>query len=341
MDELAEYAVEAQPTDGCSKIVDNLKEAEAVLIVDVSNLVYRCAYAHEELATSDGRRSGHVFGAFQVLRSVFINDLPPKKWFIVFCYDLPTSKAFRQDILPTYKANRKQKDFNPLPEASAALANIPGLHLSHPNREADDCIYWISTWITRNGYADKDIVIYSGDKDMWTFTDLPGVKVLSPNLGRMVTKEDIVKHFYVDSPSKIPLSKSLFGDPSDGIKGPNRLLKKHVVSYLEPENVTLESFLEAVKSSSTMPLNTKTKILEASDLIRANYKVACPDIYSFEGPGNLRKHSVRTSTGDGAEGLENVFAEYECTSLVGTSGFFFGDAIATSASLEKMFGLEK
>ena len=66
------------------KIVSKPADADAVLAVDVSNLAWRSAYAHESLSTSDGRKSGHVFGSVRSLVSVLQNDLWEGKWCLAF-----------------------------------------------------------------------------------------------------------------------------------------------------------------------------------------------------------------------------------------------------------------
>lgn len=320
-----------------STIVDSLSNADGVLVVDVSNLAHRCLHAYSELKTSTGVLSGHVYGCFKILLSTIQNNLMPKKWLIAFCYDTSNSKNSRRAIMPSYKANRDPAKFSPLPDAAAALASVPGVHIVNEDREADDAIFWFSVACAK---MRKEVVVLSGDKDLWPLIAY-GCTVHSPNLGRGVGIADVEKRFFVSDPRKIPFVKALFGDPSDNVKGPERLFKKHVIPHLESiEELTVENFMQAVKDAppDITPAKTKGKVLGAEALIRRNLTVIRPHVDNFSVTKHLKKS---TASPENKAALEGIFKKYEFESLVGRSGIFFGDDIYSNSSIEEMVGLEK
>lgn len=315
-----------EPTPLCkgftptSRVVSNLSEATGLLVIDVSNLAYRSAYAYNELRTSTGAFSGHVYGSIRLILSTLKNNLSPGAWLLVFCYDGSNAKACRQAVLPSYKANRSADRFNPLHDVRAALQHIPGIHISHPDREGDDAIAWAVEKMHRQ---DRQLVILSGDRDLWALLEFPGVKVLSPNLKRFVTLQDVKEHYLVDDPARIPFSKALFGDVSDGIKGVERLLKKHVSPHLNAMELNnTNHFLELVENApkDVTSLNTKSKVRGAHLQILKNLQVISPYTTGFT-TENVQKMPALAPARDA---LRKTLDDYECVSLAERVEELFG-----------------
>lgn len=304
------------------RIVDKPADADGVLIIDLSNLAYRASYAYSDLMTSDGRRSGHVYGSLRLLLATLKNDIPPGAWCLVFCYDGIKSKVSRQAILPSYKSNRDESRFNPIPDVHNVVVNIPGLHIKAENREGDDAVCWIVSKCQKDGTN----IILSSDRDLWALLKYPNVRILSPSLKRYVTPGDIKESYLVERPELIYLAKALFGDASDGVKGVERLLKKHVSPILNDENVTdVQEFYNAMDLSlkEVTPLKTKAKLIENRTRVEVNYKVILPDISGF-GPSTV------THTAISQNNLEKLIADmhhYEARSLIDQASIFFGEPI--------------
>lgn len=291
------------------RIGDN---ADHYLLVDVSNLAYRSSYAYAELVNSSGQFSGHVYGSLVALRSAIVNFLPEGVVSIVFCYDGLHSKAPRRLIDAGYKANRKYDDrFNPLDDIKAAFSSLPGIHIDVPEREGDDAIAYAVSQISKPRY------ILSGDKDLWALKS-ESVNIISPNLGRMVTKQDIVDHYYVTDPARIPLAKALFGDASDGIKGVDRLIRKQVQDPLNACLLDGSDIVQMICDSNIATQKTKDKVIAARDKIANNLKLTTP----------IRTGFAPLSYSDGnREQLKSVVDHFELKTLSNTDIWFGGPIV--------------
>jgi 5'-3' exonuclease len=303
MESLEEFV--AVPTGKPSRCVASIQEADRLLVVDVSNMAYRGGFAYN-LNTSKGVFSGHVFGAFKILMYV-MERIPAMKWYPVFCYDGINSKAVRQQIDPNYKANRDPTRFDPKPDVYIAFQSIPGLHIDHPDLEADDAIAWVCRGLK------KPVSILSSDKDFWSLIS-DTTDVWSPHFDRYVNTADILKAFCVQDPKKIPMSKALFGDASDDIKGVHRLMKAQVTSALNSTD-SVDEFIAAVLESGATA-KTKLKVQESRDIILRNLELIKPR------PGIKREHT-RIQKID-AEALLQVLTSWECFSIIDKSDMLLG-----------------
>ncbi len=304
-------------------LVTKPKEADRVLLIDASNLIWRANHAYRELATSDGRPSGAVFGSVRLIVSTLASILEPGKWCVVMAYDGDNSKVARQAIVPGYKSNRNRdpERYNPIADAREVLKLIPGLHVEQHGYEGDDAIAWVCE-LTAKGMVPTPTTILSSDKDVWGLLQLPHVTVFSPNKNRRVNEEDILEEFYSKDPRKVYLSKALFGDASDVIKGVPRLMKKHVTDTLCLEQVvTPEDFYRMVAPPpfGVVPQKTMDKLKEHETTVHNNYKVVLPNVAGFS------KESVKIVPKDQtvSQELRRILASYECTNLIDRIGVLF------------------
>jgi len=278
-----------------------------LLIIDLSNLAYRSAFAHSSLTTSKGDPSGHVFGAVQELCAMLRNCLKGLQVTCCFCYDGRGAKKERQKILPSYKANRTPHDFNPITEVEELLRMWPGLHIKQDLFEGDDAMVYAVDM--RKG---KNCVILSGDRDSWLMLKYPNCRIFSPNLKRFVEPSDVYDAYHLDNkPECVPLAKAFFGDSSDGVKGINRLLKKHIEPLLNaPGVVTPDDFYDALPAEKPdyMSANTYTKLLDNKELVKTNYQVIIPRL-------NFDRSAVTKVTSDG-NNIKQYLAKFECFSLL-------------------------
>jgi 5'-3' exonuclease len=278
------------------------------LIVDVSNIAYRAAFANSSLSTSSGKFSGHIFGSVASLLAVLRNELKGQEVEIIFCYDGKDSKAYRRSILPEYKDNREHRDLDPLPEVTEVLRLWPGIHIVQNDKEGDDAIAFAVKMLN-----ESPCVIFSGDKDLWSLLQNPNCKVLSPNLKRFVELADVYANYHIkNAPERIPLAKALFGDPSDGIKGVERLIKKQVEPVLNEEGVlTPKDFYNKLGTERPIFISPKmwAKIQENRDRVEKNYCVILPQL-------DFHKSSVVKVSVESIPLLKQKLIEYECKSLI-------------------------
>jgi 5'-3' exonuclease len=280
-----------------------------LLIIDVSNLAYRSAYA-PELKTSQGRISGHIYHTVKSILALINTRLATLDLRLCFCYDGINSKQIRQAILPEYKGNRTPHDFNPMPEVTSLLKLWPGIHIEQMYYEGDDAIHFA----VRNRKG-APCIVWSGDRDLWSLMATPGCSVFSPNLERFVLDEDVTKHYHlIGHPERIPLAKALFGDSSDNITGVERLMKKHVSPILGMDTVCdVESFYAALgyTKPNCMTANTFSKLIANKEKVLRNYQVILPQL-QFE------KSSVKVvkDTPETWAEIRKILVEFECFSVL-------------------------
>jgi 5'-3' exonuclease len=284
-------------------------------MIDVSNLSWRAWHSHEELKTSTGKPSGHVYGAVASLVWLLENPLKDYQTTMVFCYDGKSAKTRRLAVCPDYKGNREIRPFNPVFEVAEVLKLWDGIHIEQEGFEGDDAIAWAVKM--RKG---KLCIVYSGDKDFNALLQYPGCQQYSPNLKRFVTDEDLLKEFHLkNKPQAVPLAKALFGDSSDNIKGCKGLFKAHVAELLNDPAVThpddfyllLDDFYQKVKESGQKGVMTKTtyeKLLACKEQIFTNYKVILPQL-------DFDTQSV-TVVKNNSYNLKQKIMDYECPSLM-------------------------
>lgn len=295
-------------------IFDSPKDAETVLIIDFSNLTFRAAYANSELKTSKGVPSGHIYGSMNsvqaILRDLGTSICP------IFAYDGAGAKQERQKILPEYKANREPREFDPVPDVKAMCHYLPGLHIEQAGREGDDAIAYACKLC-----ANKNVIVFSGDRDIQALMSYLNVKVYSPNKGRFIEKADIYEAYHVFEPAKIAISKSVFGDSSDNIKGIFRLQKKSVEPILnDPKCVDIHSFYDMIREKPpSMSENMWKKTLEDKERIKRNYQVILPNITEFN------KNSVQRvyKTQENKIKLLETLTKFECYSLLEKVGAIY------------------
>ena len=289
-------------------LVDSPKQADIVLIIDLSNLAHRALYANSELATTTGLKSGHVFGSMRMLVSLF-RDFDDTKVCPIFCYDGKGAKLARQAVCPTYKGNRKPHEVDPIAGVKELVINLPGVHIEQDGLEGDDAIAWAVDLV-----KGKDVVVYSGDKDMVALMRFPNVKCYSPNKGRMVKPEDWIEEYKVQDPGKIPLAKALFGDASDNIKGVERLIKKQVEPVLNSDKcIDVASFYDILETKpESMTDNMYQKTLEAKERVLINYQIILANTKVF-----LKESVKRTiKSTENRDKLLEVLTKYECVSVL-------------------------
>ena len=291
---------------------DSPAQAQLVWICDLSNMAHRAMYANQDLTTSQGLPSGHVYGCIRMLIALFRDvgeDICP-----IFCYDGLNAKAKRQEILGSYKGNRTPHIINPVEGAKELVINLPGLHIEKEGFEGDDAIAWAVELV-----KPKATVIYSGDKDLQALMRYPNVRCFSPNKQKskgngFIEATDWLEEYHVTDPAKIYLAKALFGDPSDNIKGIDRLIKKQVEPILNDEKcVDIQSFYDMLQTkpeSMTQKMDDKT--MEGKDRVITNYQVILPRTQGFDKTAVRRV--VKNDTNKA--GLLEVLKKYECVSVL-------------------------
>ena len=185
------------------------------LMVDMSNIFYRCAFALQKDLMLTGYKDWGIFkhtviGLILDFKKKFRNN--PVK--VLLCYDdkKTTGKYWRHDIFPEYKENRKKAQYSIpkdilFPEFAKLeeelKSNLPWHTLKVVAAEADDIIGAVTL-----ANPDDVNIILSPDKDFQQLQSNPNVHQWCPH-----------KKTYLvcDNPAKFTFDHLMRGDSSDNI----------------------------------------------------------------------------------------------------------------------------
>jgi len=278
------------------QLTDEPLEADVVIIIDVSFLAYKSAYALKSITTRDGTPSGHNFGATRQILTMLKDYAKGKTACLVFVLD--GKPVHRLEIYPEYKAGRTNKlGYNPVQGVAELCKNIRGVMLKNQVYEADDVIAaFVHDWKPL-----PNPLLFTKDRDLWQL--IPHVKIIYDR--KLIGEENVREEFKVQ-PGQIPIHKAVFGDASDNIPRIPRVRSAYLlplVQYAKPP----EDFFPNLENREKYEITDKTreKILGCREQVERNFKLTqlVHEIgYTKNGTGNARK-------------LKKMFEKYECESL--------------------------
>lgn len=212
-----------------------------LIIIDISNYIFRAFFAIRPLHAPDGTPVNAVYGVLSMVHNLIIKYQPTH---ILVARDTKEG-SFRKVIYTEYKANRSAPPDELVPQFPLVdeLIHVLGLpEIKAPNYEADDVIGSVATqW--KNDF--DEILIASGDKDLMQFVDGP-IKILDTMKEKTYTREDVKDKMGV-YPEQIVDYLSLIGDSSDNIPGVDGIGPKGAQNLIEDFG-TLENILENIPS---------------------------------------------------------------------------------------------
>lgn len=229
-----------------------------LIIVDVSNFIFRAFYAIRPLHTPEGTPVNAVYGVLSMLHNMIIKHKPTH---MLIAKDNKEA-SFREEIYADYKANRSEPPDDLAPQFGIIDEMIEVLQLpvmKAPKYEADDIIGSVAIqW--KDDF--DEILIASGDKDLMQFVGGP-VKMLDTMKDKIYEREDVKDKMGV-YPEQIMDYLSLIGDSSDNIPGVAGIGPKGAQSLLEDFG-TLEDILKNIE-------NIKNKRCKTA--LEANHEMA-------------------------------------------------------------------
>ena len=208
-----------------------------ITIIDGNSLLFRSYYATaypglEIMRGPDGTPTNAIF-AFSNMINKIINDIKPGESLFV-AFDAG-KKTFRNDLLDTYKANRK-----PVPEDLVVqfpivrefLKCLGIFQFEEMGFEGDDIAGTIATLSKQAGY---DVHVYTSDRDFLQLVDNNvSVHILKKGLSDVaIMTPELVKETYGFEPIKIIDYKGLRGDSSDNLPGIPGIGEKTAVKLIE------------------------------------------------------------------------------------------------------------
>src|SRR5690554_3308202 len=244
-----------------------MKKGDHLFLVDGSGYIFRAYHALPPLTRkSDGLPVGALAGfcnmLWKLLREARNTDLgiTPTHFAVIFDY---SSKTFRNEIYPEYKANRSAPpedlvpQFGLIREATRAF-NLPCIE--QEGFEADDII---ATYATMAEMAGADVTIVSSDKDlMQLVTDR--VWLYDTMKDRRIGRDEVIERWGV-GPELLADLQALTGDSIDNVPGVPGIGPKTAAQLLR-EYGNLETLM--ARAGEIRQEKRRENLLRSAELVR-------------------------------------------------------------------------
>jgi DNA polymerase-1 len=190
-----------------------------VMLIDGNSLTYRAFFAlPSDMATASGQVTNAVFGFTSMLINLLKDHHPDR---IAVAFDRP-EPTFRHAFLDDYKAGRQEAPDILRQQMGLVRQVVEALQIpvvEQPTFEADDII---ATLATQARDREEDVIIVTGDRDVYQLVEDPHVRVLYNRRGVsdyvLYDEAGIRERTGVD-PRQYPEYAALRGDPSDNLPG--------------------------------------------------------------------------------------------------------------------------
>ncbi len=216
------------------------QSGRTVYLIDSSGYIFRAYHAiRGNLSMADGTPTQAVYGFTTMLLKLIREEQP---YWLVPVFDV-SRRSFRQDLLPSYKANRP-----PAPED--LIAQIPLIHdvveafgfpaVELEGFEADDVIGTLAEKLAGEGY---EVRIVTSDKDFMQLVS-ERIRLVDTWKNKVVREPEVLERFGVE-PGRVIDVMGLAGDTSDNVPGVPGIGEK-TASQLIQEFGSLEAVLENI-----------------------------------------------------------------------------------------------
>ncbi len=222
-----------------------MKQGDHLFLVDGSAYIFRAYHALPPLTRkSDGAPVGAVSGFCNMLWKL-VQDardtsvgVVPTHFAVIFDY---SSKTFRNEIFPEYKANRDAPPEDLRPQFGLIRQATRAFNLSCVEAEGFEADDLIATYAREAHEAGGDVTIISSDKDLMQLIN-PRVIMYDTMKDRRVGIDEVHEKFGV-GPEKMIDLQSLAGDSTDNIPGVPGIGPKTAAQLLD-EYGDLDTLLE-------------------------------------------------------------------------------------------------
>lgn len=220
-----------------------------LVIVDLSNFIFRAFFAIRPLHTPDGTPVNAVYGVFNMLLKIFSQYGPTH---LLIAKDTSTG-SFRNKMYEAYKANRSEPPEELVPQFAIIKELIDKMgivSIEHDDYEADDIIgsaacQWKDQF--------DEVLIASGDKDLMQFVD-EKIKIVDTMKNKTYDSQGVFEKMGVH-PNQIVDYLSMVGDSSDNIPGMRGIGAKGAAKLLA-EHGTLDECIKNKESFKGKKLTT-------------------------------------------------------------------------------------
>jgi DNA polymerase I len=240
--------------------------APLLTLIDASGFIFRAYHAIQTLSTSRGIPTNAVYGFTRMLLKT-MRELQPTH--LALCFD-KESRSGRQEIDPTYKANRPGPPPDLIPQFDLIRRVVEVLQvpvLEYAGWEADDVIATLARAARTQGYR---VQVVTGDKDLVQLVD-DQVTLYDPMYDRHTGPKDAFERFGVP-PAQMRDYLALVGDAIDNVAKVPGIGPKTAVELLQQfgDVETLLAQLEQVKK----PKVRESLRSHAASLLRAKQLVS-------------------------------------------------------------------
>jgi DNA polymerase I len=245
-------------------------------LIDGSAYIFRAYHALPPLTRkSDGLPVGAVAGFCNILWNEITRDSgkdAPTHIAVIFDH---SSKTFRNDIYPLYKAHRPEppEDLRPqfpLTRDATRAFNVACIEVA--NYEADDIIATLARQATEAGGA---CTIISSDKDLMQLVG-NGVVMRDPMKNVRIDLDEVFEKFGVD-PARVVDVQALAGDSVDNVPGAPGIGLK-TAALLIQEYGNLETLLE--RAHEIKQPKRREALVDNADLIRISKRLVSLDAHT-------------------------------------------------------------
>ncbi len=220
-----------------------------LIVVDVSNFIFRAFFAIRPLTSPEGTPVNAVYGVLTMFLKLLSQYRPTH---ILMARDT-AGGSFRNEMYEEYKANRTEPPEDLVPQFALIKELIQKMELPHAeddNYEADDII---GSAVTQWKDDFDEILIASGDKDLMQFVG-GNIKMLDTMKDKVYDADGVFEKMGV-KPEQIVDYLSMVGDSSDNIPGMKGIGAKGAAKLLA-EHGTLDKCIEVKDTFKGKKLTT-------------------------------------------------------------------------------------
>jgi DNA polymerase-1 len=278
-----------------------------LVLVDGSAVFHRGYHAIPHLSNREGEPTNAVLGFANIMYKILESRKPD---YLVVTWD-KSSKTFRKELYPEYKATRaKQPDdlYAQIPATKAFVSALKLPWVELDNYEADDIIGTLARQAEERG--DLDIVIATGDRDQLQLIAKSTVVDMFNPRGLEPSRYDLAKmqEKYGLTPAQFIHYKALVGDTSDNIPGVRGIGDKGAQKLLADYH-SLDGIYEHLDEVTG---KTHDYLAEQKDMAYLSYTLST---IVCDAPVTLDLQSARVQPGD-YDQLNDLFRRLEFRGLM-------------------------
>ncbi|PWK70656.1 DNA polymerase I [Aminobacter sp. AP02] len=212
-----------------------MKKGDHLFLVDGSGYIFRAYHALPPLTRkSDGLPVGAVSGFCNMLWKLMLDarntdaGVVPTHFAVIFDY---SSKTFRNELYPEYKANRSAPPEDLIPQFGLIRQATKAFELPCIEMEGFEADDLIATYARLACEAGADTTIVSSDKDLMQLVG-PTVSMYDPMKDRQINIPEVIEKWGVPPEKMIDL-QALTGDSVDNVPGVPGIGPKTAAQLLE------------------------------------------------------------------------------------------------------------